>query len=314
MTQGDITDMVSIREEASYKNYGKCLSISNGLIEMLITVDVGPRIIRCSHMGKENLMFEDIGRTLTHDVSSLYGEGKTWNIYGGHRLWFSPETFPATYYPDNEKVVYTTNSHGAEFIPKQQDETGLQLSVSVEMDDNEPKLSVTHTITNAGKARLTGSAWALSVLDAGGIAIVPLSKKQTGLLPSRNIVLWDYTDMTDDRLLFGKDAVAVRQDSSKRNPLKIGIGQATGKIAYINHGQALIKEYDADDSAAYPDFGASTEIYTCPSFTEAETLSPLMTIGEWEKIVHTERWTLVDNVASPEFTGEAVAALAEKLF
>ena len=69
--------MVSIREEASYKNYGKCLSISNGLIEMLITVDVGPRIIRCSHMGKENLMFEDIGRTLTHDVSSLYGEGKT---------------------------------------------------------------------------------------------------------------------------------------------------------------------------------------------------------------------------------------------
>ena len=83
--------MVSIREEASYKNYGKCLSISNGAIEVLVTVDVGPRIIRCACAGKENMMFEDIGRGTTHDVSQLYGEGKTWNIYGGHRLWMSPE-------------------------------------------------------------------------------------------------------------------------------------------------------------------------------------------------------------------------------
>ncbi len=306
--------MVSIKEEASYKNYGKCLSISNGTIEILVTVDVGPRIIRCAHVGKENMMFEDIGRNLTHDVSSLYGEGKTWNIYGGHRLWMSPESFPETYYPDNEKVVYTTRVGGAEFIPQRQDKSGLQLSVLVEMDETEPKLKITHTIVNTGKEPVTGSAWSLSVLDAGGIAIVPLSKKQTGLLPSRNIVLWDYTDMTDDRLLFGKDIIAVRQDSSKQNALKIGVGQATGKIAYVNHGQALVKEYEADENASYPDFGSSTEVYTCPSFTEAETLSPLTSIGKNEKIVHTETWTLTDNISTPDFTAEALTNLSEKLF
>ena len=305
--------MVSIREEASYKNYGKCLSISNGIIEALITVDVGPRIIRLACVGKENMMFEDIGRTVTHDVSSLYGEGKTWNIYGGHRLWMSPESFPETYYPDNEKVVYTTRVGGAEFTPQRQDETGLQLSLLVEMDENEPKLKITHTITNTKKTPVTGAAWSLSVLDAGGIAIVPLSKKETGLLPSRNIVLWDYTDMTDDRLLFGKDTVAVRHDASKQGALKIGIGQATGKIVYVNHGQALIKEYEADENASYPDFGSSTEVYTCPSFTEAETLSPLMTISKNERIVHTEIWTLKDNVSAPAFTAEALADFSEKI-
>lgn len=306
--------MVSIKEEASYKNYGKCLSISNGAMEVLVTVDVGPRIIRCACAGKENMMFEDIGRETTHDVSQLYGEGKTWNIYGGHRLWMSPEAFPDTYYPDNEKVVYTTRTCGAEFIPQQQDKTGLQLSILVEMDETEPKLTITHTITNTKKEAVTGSAWSLSVMDAGGTIIVPLSTEQTGLLPNRNVILWPYTDMTDKRLYFGKELIAARQDPKISEPLKIGVGRATGKIAYVNHGQALVKEYSVDNSAVYPDFGASTEFYLCPAFAEAETLSPVSTIKKGEKIVHTETWTLHDNFVLPYFDRVSLADAAKKLF
>lgn len=306
--------MVSIREEASYKNYGKCLSISNGAIEILVTVDVGPRIIRCACVGKENMMFEDIGRGTTHDVSQLYGEGKTWNIYGGHRLWMSPEAFPDTYYPDNEKVVYTTRSGGAEFIPQQQDKTGLQLSMLIEMDETEPKLTITHTITNTKREPITGSAWSLSVMDAGGTVIVPLSTEQTGLLPNRNIILWPYTDMTDKRLCLGKDLIAARQDPNVSEPLKIGVGRATGKIAYVNHSQALVKEYSVDDTAVYPDFGASTEVYLCSSFAEAETLSPISTVKKGEKIVHTETWTLYDNFTLPYFDRVSLADVAKKLF
>ena len=306
--------MVSIREEASYKNYGKCLSISNGAIEVLVTVDVGPRIIRCACAGKENMMFEDIGRGTTHDISQLYGEGKTWNIYGGHRLWMSPESFPDTYYPDNEKVVYTTRASGAEFIPQQQDKTGLQLSILIEMDETEPKLTITHTITNTKKEPVTGSAWSLSVMDAGGTVIVPLSTEQTELLPNRNIILWPYTDMTDKRLYFGKNLIAARQNPEVSEPLKIGVGQATGKIAYVNHDQALVKEYSVDNSAAYPDFGASTEVCLCASFAEAETLSPISTLKKGEKIVHTETWTLHDNFNLPYFDCVSLADAAEKLF
>jgi len=29
-----------------YKDYGKCLSITNGIVDLAVTIDIGPRIIR----------------------------------------------------------------------------------------------------------------------------------------------------------------------------------------------------------------------------------------------------------------------------
>ena len=77
--------MISIKE-TTYKNFGKCLSISNDTMEVYVTIDIGPRIIKCNLNGKENLLFEDIERKKTSDVSSVFGEGKLWYIYGGHRM------------------------------------------------------------------------------------------------------------------------------------------------------------------------------------------------------------------------------------
>ena len=42
--------------EIQYKDYGKCLKIDNGLIEAIITLDVGPRIISFSFIRGENIM------------------------------------------------------------------------------------------------------------------------------------------------------------------------------------------------------------------------------------------------------------------
>ena len=32
-------------KELEFENYGNCLSVSNGMIEAVVTIDVGPRII-----------------------------------------------------------------------------------------------------------------------------------------------------------------------------------------------------------------------------------------------------------------------------
>lgn len=306
--------MVSVKEEASYKNFGKCLSISNGAMEILVTVDIGPRIIRCALTGHDNIMFEDINRSTVKDVSPLYGEGKIWNLYGGHRLWFSPEKFPDTYYPDNEKVVYTVKPSGAEFIPSQQDKTGLQLAVSISMSDTEPSLTITHTITNTSRNTAEGGAWALSAMDAGGLAIIPQSKNPTGLLPNRVVSLWDYTDMSDPRIFWGRDYIAVRSDPENQTPLKIGIVNTFGKVAYINHGQALVKSFEHISGAAYPDFGVSTEVYACGMFTEAETLSPLVQLKKGDAVKHTENWTLSEAQIPEKVTEDSACALAAKLF
>ena len=85
--------MITFKEK-EYKNFGKCLEISNGIVDLLVTLDIGPRIIRYGFCGKENMFYEDIDR-LTHNKSDelkeVYGDDAVWYLYGGHRLWISPE-------------------------------------------------------------------------------------------------------------------------------------------------------------------------------------------------------------------------------
>lgn len=305
--------MISIKE-AAYKNFGKCLAISNDFMEILVTVDVGPRIIKCNLLGHENMMFEDVERVFSHDVSDAFGTGKTWYIYGGHRIWMSPESFPLSYYPDNEKVVYSTYATGADFSPAAQSVTGIKLSMNIEISDSAPEIKITHTLTNTLKTPVKGAIWCLSVMAPGGTAIIPQPTENTGLLANRTMVLWPYTRMSDSRVFWGDKYFSLSQDVLARDNIKIGINNTLGKAAYINNGQALVKSSKYINGAEYPDFGCSTEVFANSLFEEVESLSPLYTIGRDESITHTETWTLFDGVENPEKTDESLNKIAEKIF
>ena len=41
-------------KELEFENYGNCLSVSNGMIEAVVTIDVGPRIIYFGFIGGES--------------------------------------------------------------------------------------------------------------------------------------------------------------------------------------------------------------------------------------------------------------------
>lgn len=306
--------MISIKE-TTYKNFGKCLAISNDTVELYVTIDIGPRIIKCNLIGRNNLMFEDIERKKVMDVSSLYGEGKIWYIYGGHRMWLSPEKAPDTYYPDCEKVVYSVGPTGATFEPPVQAVTGLQFSMSIAMDESKPQFTVTHTVKNTKKDPVTGAVWCLSVMDKNGAVVVPQPTEDTGLLANRSLALWPYTDMTDSRIFWGDRYIALRQNPAIDKSIKFGINNTSGKIAYINHGQALVKSYETHHpDALYPDFGCSCEAYACDLFTEAESLSEIKTIKKGESIVHAETWTLTPEIELGDFSNAALDAVAEKIF
>lgn len=306
--------MISIKE-TTYKNFGKCLAITNDAMELYVTIDIGPRIIKCNLLGHDNLMFEDIERKKTNDVSSVYGEGKTWFIYGGHRMWLSPEKFPETYYPDCEKVVYSVGPSGASFDSAVQVVTGLQFSMNITMDETEPKVTITHTVKNTKKDPITGAMWCLSVMDKGGAVVVPQPTEDTGLLANRVLAIWPYTDMTDSRIFFGERYIALRQNPEIDRNIKFGINNTAGKIAYINYGQALVKSFAPNHpDGVYPDYGCSCESFACDLFIEAETLSELQTIKKGESIVHTETWTLTPDVEIGAFSNESLATVAEKIF
>jgi len=67
-----------------YKNHGNCMELSNGIVDVMVTLDTGPRIIRYGFSGQPNEFCDDAPMTL--EVS-----GKEWRLMGGHRLWHSPE-------------------------------------------------------------------------------------------------------------------------------------------------------------------------------------------------------------------------------
>ena len=44
------------KEFIEFKNYGKCIKLSNGIIEAVATLDLGPRIVFFGFIGEENIM------------------------------------------------------------------------------------------------------------------------------------------------------------------------------------------------------------------------------------------------------------------
>jgi hypothetical protein len=94
--------------ETQYKNFGKCVELRGGGLKALITVGIGPRIIYYGTDDGRNVFFEDVSREVKRDGAYFdknFESGETWYLYGGHRMWKSPED-DATYVPDNYAVEY----------------------------------------------------------------------------------------------------------------------------------------------------------------------------------------------------------------
>ena len=299
-------------KEIQYKNFGKCIEISNGKVSVTVTVDVGPRIIACSAPGKPNLMWNDDQLVFSQDVSSAFGEGKTWYIYGGHRMWLSPEDMPLSYYPDNEPIRYHSTASGAVFQPQKQEVTGLAETMEIVMDDSRPFFDVIHTMENGSDKPKTGAIWCLTVTDKGGMAIIPQSSDDTALLSNRLVALWPYTRLTDSRAFFGDDYITLRQDVSVKEKFKVGINNTECWMAYLNHGQMLIKTFTPEyHDGVYPDWGCDNEIFTNEHFLEVESLSPMYDMDPGQSITHTERWIVSDGVVFPNEDNSSLERFVE---
>src|SRR5882757_10175999 len=84
-------------QKTEYKGWKNCYRVSNGEVELIVTADVGPRVIRYGFVGGQNL-FKEFKEQLGKS-----GE-KAWQARGGHRLWIAPEAVPESYALDNTPV------------------------------------------------------------------------------------------------------------------------------------------------------------------------------------------------------------------
>ena len=115
---------MEIQEKFNFGGWKNCIHMTDGEVEVVVTTDVGPRIIHFGFVGDKNI-FGEIGEQ----------QGKTggdkWMIYGGHRFWHSPEANPRTYYPDNNPVNYIWNGETLKLTQNIEETTGIQKEMEI---------------------------------------------------------------------------------------------------------------------------------------------------------------------------------------
>ena len=293
------------------KVFGSLVCMTNGIIELKVTVDFGPRAIHFSRVGMENMFYQDAAKGSLGDKFEIY-EGDIHRLYGGHRLWISPEEMPRCYHPDNNPVAWKEIDGGLEFTAPVEKHTQLQKIMRFEMDEATPYVKVDHTIVNMGVWDVEFAIWSLTMLDKGGKAVMPQNERDTGLLPNRNFTFWPYCRMNDKRVYFGDKFITLTQDDKAVFPFKLGYNNESGWACYFNKKQAFVKFFEPQIDAPYPDGGCTYESFTNDVMVESESLSELALVGPNEALTHTEEWELYEASDVPSNDEAEIAKILEK--
>ncbi len=282
----------------------ECVSLENGVLKLLVTQSVGPRVLSLQFMGSENLMAE-----LPDNVADCPGTG-TLHFYGGHRLWHAMEIPARTYLPDDDPVEISMLENGLKATQQTEAKTGLQKSIEIQLMPDSAHVTLTHRLTNHGLWDVTCAPWAITQLKPGGLAIYPQAKVDTGVLPNRSLTLWPYTDMTNPNVHWGSNFILLQ--AKMKSAFKIGFPNPRGWQAYWLNGTLFVKHAEYNAQAEYYDTGCSSESYCIDKFIELETLAPITTIVPGGTATHVETWDLYKDVECPQTEDEA-QALADKL-
>lgn len=277
-------------EKIAFNGWKNCIKITNGKVELIVTTDVGPRIISLTLNGSKNHM------AVFPEQAGKSGE-EQFVAYGGHRIWHAPEVKGRTDLPDNTPTEYTLMENGVCVFSKA-DKSGIIKGMEITLSES-GEITVNHVLKNTTLFDIELSIWGLSQLDPSGIMCIPNSTLDTGLIGNRAVSLWPYSKMNDKRITWGDKFLCLKPDIKATSAFKIGVTCDEQYAAYFNHNQMFIKRFEYYYGSEYPNYYCNFETYTNDKFIEFETLSPLFTLEAGEISSHTEKWYLCDNVQFP---------------
>jgi hypothetical protein len=290
-------------EIVPFGGWDRCARFVLGKVELLVTMEVGPRIIRFGTIDGPNELKEYA------DQMGKSG-GAKYRSYGGHRLWIGPEDEVRTMQPDNDPVEHVTGGEWEAFRSKP-DKFFMQKEIAVAVDKRRKAIRLRHRIYNRGAYDVKLTPWTITVMAENGECLFPHAPFQPHpqkLLPVRPLVLWSYTRLSDPRYTLGPGLVRLRHDTGGDNQ-KVGMPVEQGYAAYSNHGNLFLKRFGYVEGAEYPDLGCNFETFTRHDMLEIESLGPLQTVKAGAYAEHDETWYLVENVTTPEDTAQAASWL-----
>jgi hypothetical protein len=304
-------------ERFSYRGWNNAYKFSNGTVELIVTADVGPRILFYGFCNGENLL---------HEVDGEAGKtgGSEFRLYGGHRFWVSPEV-ERTYYPDNTPVSVSQEGNATRFTAQREDlppGTHLQKELEIKLAKTGSQVRITHRLRNHDNNSTLVAPWAPTMMRAGGRAILPLAPRiamdKDHYLPVGAFGIWSYTDFADPRWVLGTSYIQLRQLANPQGRFQEqmgGIYNPAGWGAYFRQGHLFVKRVGVFKDARHPDFGCNFEVFTNPEFLELETLGPLVELQPGEVVEHVEDWWLFADVPGGEndaWIDSTILSLAEQ--
>jgi hypothetical protein len=256
--------------------------------KMIVTTDVGPRILWYSRKNGSNHLY------VKKEHEGL--KDGVYHSYGGHRMWIAPEDKLRTYTPDSFPVKVVQEKQGV-ILTCRTDEFGITKSLRI--SPTNIGFQIDHWFSNTGSSEARFAPWAVTVMRSGGVLSVPLHElrpQSENLLPVTPLVLWGYTDLTDERFQITSELLKLRQLPIE-SPTKFGAFLDPGIAAYSNDGETFIKSWKSTKNLEYPDLGCNFESYTRHDMLEVESLGHLQCVGPGgDSAIHTEFWTIASEL------------------
>jgi len=156
-------------DKIEYKGWKNCYRVTNGEIELIVTGDVGPRVIRFGFVGGQNLFKEfpdELGKS---------GEER-FRGRGGDRVWKAPEDRMGTYVPDNDPVEIHVTPTGLLAREPIEPSTKLQKEIEISMEPSGTRVKVSHRIANHSLMTMRSMPFDGELLLFPGLSGVPKGK------------------------------------------------------------------------------------------------------------------------------------------
>ena len=279
-------------QQVDFYGFKNALELTNGIVKLIVTTDIGPRILFYGYENGQNFM-----KVFDHESAPIH-DGE-WHNYGGHRLWYAPEAAHRTYYPDNDPVEWDLSENKLTLFCPDEKSRWIGKRIVITLSEDSTQVKIDHTFKNIGLWPIEASIWSMTVMAPGGTLKVPQSKfinhgsgPGETFDPARNIVIWPYTPMNDPRLVWGDKFFEMHQNDAYSGKLKVGMLNELEYALYELNGETFRKDYSCIKDAVYPDMNCNCEFFTMPGFLEFETLSPMIKFKENESATHTEVWSL----------------------
>jgi len=302
-----------------YRGWPNNLKLANNHCELIVTLEVGPRVLSYAVPGGFNV--------LKNYDSMMGGTGEAeWQIRGGHRFWLAPEDLTRTYFPDNRPVqAEVLNDFHVRIVAPPETAYGVQKTMELKLDPDSTRVDVRLVVTNVGTEPTELAPWGPTVMAPGGVEIIPLpakaphpghpknAKSPADFGPNQELILWPYFDFSDRRWSFGSRYILLRQDVQK-GPTKIGLAHRMGWVAYLNSHTLFVKRFDYREGAVYPDRGTRYQTFSNEDMLEMETVGELVTLAPGQTAELNERWELFADVPEIHTESDVDQAILPRIY